>query len=182
MGRDIDIRVTVSTAEMAAIDTAATALGVSRAALLREAGLREARRIAVGLPGAAPDLPHLRFPEVEAERATEARIDAELARLPRMSDPAIAEALDLTVDTVRRHRESRGIPGVAPQGGRPLVEGGWEAAIRSAHASGLTAEGIAEATGYSVGTVRTRLSRLGLRAAPSGATRGRPRADADRRG
>jgi hypothetical protein len=167
--RDYDWRVMVNNEERTVILAAAERAGTTPSRFLRLAGLRAARRTLAGLEEDAPDLAPLPVDRaVEEARRTGARIDAELARVPRLSDPAIAEALGLTVDVVRRHRESRGIAGAPP------ARGDWEPRIREAHGRGLTVDEIATATGYTPGTVRTRLSQLGLRAAASGARRGRP--------
>lgn len=115
----------------------------------------QARRRAVGLPPAE----HV-APVESPERATERRMDAALARRPRLSDRAIADELGLTIDVVRGHRESRGIA-AAPQ----IAAREWEARIRGAWREGITGTELAEATGYTVATVRQRCHELGLRLA-----------------
>lgn len=162
MGRDTDFRVPVDGVERATLTAAADALGLTVPTFLREAGLREARRLAKGLALTAAELPPLVDQDAAAWRATEARLDAALARVPRLADPAIADELGVTVDVVRRHREGRGIAAVE---GRSRT--GWEDILRGLHGRGLTAQAMAAETGWTLGSVRTRLSSLGLRAARS---------------
>lgn len=151
--RKFDLRVPLTDAEKSEIAAAAGDTPVATWA--RGLLLAQARRLNAGLPVNLDARP-----VEDPVRATERALDAALAEEPRLSDPAIAERLGLTVDVVRRHREAAGIA-PAPT---PKLGAAWEAPIREAHARGLLTAEIAAATGYSVRTVQQRLSELGLKA------------------
>jgi hypothetical protein len=88
-------------------------------------------------------------------------LDEHLHAEPRLSDRRIAEALGIARHVVRHRRRVLGIrsethPGVSP--GVPA----WETKIRALHAGGATVEAMVAGTGWSEGTIRNRLSSLGL--------------------
>lgn len=151
--RPHEVRIPVTDGERAEITAAAgdTPVATWARALL----LAQARRLNAGLPVNLDARP-----AEDPVRATERALDAALAEVPRLSDPAIAERLELTVDVVRRHREAAGIEAAPGQ----AFGTAWEGPIREAHARGLLTREIAEATGYTVRTVQQRLSQLRLKA------------------
>ena len=102
-------------------------------------------------PGYAP--PEPRALSAQAERV------AELAAAGR-SDPQIAAELGVTAAAVRSVRRYHGIAAGTQPG--PSVRSGWEARLREAHARGLGLDDLARELGWTAGTVRTRLSGLGL--------------------
>lgn len=153
-----EIRLSFDAADYTVLREQAEKLGLTAPQFAAAAALREAKRLAAGHPATATaaDLPPVRDAGVDAIRATERRIDAALARVPRQTDATIADQLGLTVDVVRRHREGQGIAGVA----QPLARSGWEDALLACHARGLTRAEIAAELGWTPGTVSTRLSAL----------------------
>lgn len=151
-----EIRLSFDAADCAVLREQAEKLGLTAPQFAAAAALREAKRLAAGHPATAADLPPVRDAGVDAIRATERRIDAALARVPRLTDATIADQLGLTVDVVRRHREGQGIAGVA----QPRARSGWEDALLACHARGLTRAEIAAELGWTPGTVSTRLSAL----------------------
>lgn len=154
ISRNQALRIALTDAELEVIRDAAAEAEVTMADWARGLLVRQAQRVTAGL-GVNLDLP----PAEDPAQVTERAIDAALAIKPRLSDPAIADRLNLTVDVVRRHREARGVEGVAPVAAKP-----WEAPIRAAHAQGLATREIAESTGYSYRSVQQYLSELGLKA------------------
>lgn len=76
------------------------------------------------------------------------------------SDPEIARVVGLRTEGVRSARRRHGI---AP-GTRGAPRSGWQAALTASHGRGLTVRQMASAHGWTVRTVRARLSLLGLRA------------------
>ena len=163
-----EIRLSFDAADYAVLREQAERLGLTAPQFAAAAALREAKRLA--------DLPPVRDAGVDAIRATERRIDAALARVPRLTDATIADQLGLTVDVVRRHREGHGIAGVA----QPRARSGWEDALLACHARGLTRAEIAAELGWTPGTISTRLSALrkaGLLPTTSPTAQVAPRAD-----
>lgn len=157
MTKYVEVRSYYLPDDHAAIVAAAKAARLPLGVWVRGIAVRQAHRIAGGLEEAdvvpAPD------PERTEAEAFARALDAALARRPRLLDTEIAEKLNTSVDIVRRHRADRGIaPALAPGSRRT-----WDHdRLRELFASGLDDAQIAEATGWTRGTVRTRRSFLGL--------------------
>lgn len=76
-----------------------------------------------------------------------------------LNDPAIAIRLKISPSQVCRIRRKLGLPGLVN-----AKRSGWERRLREAHMYGLTPQEIAIRLHWTIGTVHTRSSALGLRA------------------